>query len=63
MTYTEQQSGIWVAGIWRFNRNMFTDEDFMPSAVTNHPRQIIMKHESVELSDVHIWISDLSDSS
>ena len=30
-------SGFRTSGIWPFNRNVFSDDDFLPSALTDHP--------------------------
>jgi hypothetical protein len=39
------KSGFFTTGIWLFNTNMFTGEDFLPSTVTDHPLQDNKKHE------------------
>jgi hypothetical protein len=33
------KSGFLVTGVWPFNRDIFTDENFLPSAVTDRPLQ------------------------
>jgi hypothetical protein len=36
---THQRTSSLDLGIWRFNRDMFTDEDFLPSVVSDRPLQ------------------------
>lgn len=40
------QAGFRSSGIWEFNRNIFTDEDFLCSSVTDRPLSV--RDESVE---------------
>jgi hypothetical protein len=46
------QSGFFVTGILPFNRDLFTDEDFLPSAVTDYPLQY--NQNLTRTSDYHI---------
>lgn len=39
------QSGFAVSGIWSFNRDIFTDDDFQPSEVTNRPCPAVIRLE------------------
>jgi hypothetical protein len=55
-----------VTGIWSFNRDIFTDEDSLPSAVTDHPLQDIQNltntsecHISYSYSDIKILPTSL----
>jgi hypothetical protein len=57
------KSGFLVTGIWPFNTDIFTDEDFLPSAVTDRPLQDNKNPENVGLSDSHTPNSNLDVSS
>lgn len=43
------QKGFAVAGIWPYNREVFQDDEFLPSEVTNRP---IEEHENKPLNRI-----------